>query len=85
LGKSLDRKLFVVIISKAKDVQIAVKAQKCGKINPHLIKGARQGEILFPVFYFLIQHSVKRDKAFQKITDRFRNNFHGGGFKVNRT
>jgi hypothetical protein len=49
--------------------------------NPIYSKDATQCEILFPVFYFLIQYSVKRDKSFPKTADRFRNNFHGGRFK----
>ena len=50
-----------------------------------LVQFFTQCEILFPIFYFFIYHSIKRDKTFPKIADRFRNNFHGGRFKVNQT
>jgi hypothetical protein len=60
------------------EIQAHFSHKKCGKINPHIVKATTQSEILFPIFYFLIQYGIKRDKSFPKIADRFRDNFHGG-------
>ena len=79
------KKFRTAILKGRKNIDICSNCSegtKVWEINPHLFKGVTQSVILSPVFYFLIQHSVKRDKTFPKIADRFRNNFHGGGFKI---